>query len=151
MDDKASCNRAMARMKERDYLDWVYEENKSDLIDILISMFIVVMGIITSYLLLLKIFGHSPITEIVMGAIATIIAGGILMLHKEFGKFSEFVETTKNSFKVVKDDVGEVKSDLKETKRDIKDFRQELTTFKISTSDDLTSIKADIKIIKSGI
>jgi hypothetical protein len=144
MDDKTYRNRTMAGMKEQHYLDWVYEKERIDWIEILLNAFILVMGIITSYFLLLKIFDHSPVFEVITAAIATIIAGGIIYMYKEFGKLNEFIKTAKNSFKNAREDAKEMKTEVKE-------LRKELTNFKISTNDNFGGIKTDFKILKSEV
>jgi len=110
------------------------------------------------YLILLKIFGHSPTdTQLLYGGFSAImlyLVGLTFTFGRFSGKVDEFMSTAKHSFALmrsdisaVKDDLSAVKGDMSILKRDMSVLKQDVTVLK----QDVTVLKDDVSVIKRKV
>lgn len=121
---------------------------KINLYEVLLKIFILVMGIIAIYMLLLKIFGYSPTIDQIILIVVTIGAGVSINTHFRFahfkGKVEEFMHVTKNTFRKMHTEMKEMRSEFN---TEIKEIRSDLEQMKR----DIFELKRDMAVIKAKI
>mgnify|MGYP001558105416 CR=1 FL=1 len=103
------------------------------------------------YLILLKIFGHSPTdTQLLYGGFSAIMIY-LVGLTFTFGRFSgkadEFMSAAKNSFALMRNDMSVVKNDTSELKQDMSGLKRDVTVLK----DDVNILKGDVTVLKDDV
>lgn len=65
----------------------------ADWIDISTKMIIVIFGLLFIYMVILKLTGHSPTSDAVLGSALTMLGAAVFNLHYKFGQFEGKIET----------------------------------------------------------
>lgn len=95
-----------------------------DIFQLIIETIFWILIVIFIYQLILKITGHSPTDLTVLYTGFGVIAAHLLTLTYKFGRVEGFMDNTKESFKRMKDDIGDLKKDITDLKKDMLDIKK---------------------------
>ena len=86
------------------------------IINIILSTIGFFVGMIIIFMILLKLTNHSPTIEQIILTITSLIAVMFYRMKFQLGKFTEFMDNTKESINELKSDIKEIRQDNKELK-----------------------------------
>jgi len=86
------------------------------IINIILSTIGFFVGMIIIFMILLKLTNHSPTIEQIILTITSLIAVMVYRMKFQLGKFTEFMDNTKESINELKSDIKEIRQDNKELK-----------------------------------
>lgn len=84
------------------------------IINIILSTIGFFVGMIIIFMILLKLTNHSPTIEQIILTITSLIAVMVYRMKFQLGKFTEFMENTKDSITNLKDEIKEIKQEFKQ-------------------------------------
>lgn len=92
----------------------------------IIQFIIWVVGIIVAFMLIQKIFGHSPTYEQIIVGLLILLIGKVYTHGSELGALREFKKAALNSFSHIKEDMDNVKKNVQETNTIIKKIEEKI-------------------------
>lgn len=87
-----------------------------NIVDGILTFFIVVLAVIAIVSLILKLTNHSPVDITILYSLVAMIIVSAFKLHYDIGGLHEFSENTKTSFQHIREDIRELKIMLQQRK-----------------------------------
>ena len=100
-----------------------------DIINKIINVLFFLLLVLFVIQVILKITGHSPITEAILSTGISLNVGYLFKVHYFMGQTKEFIGNTKESFRLVKEDIREIKADIKELRTDMSKIKEKLNVY----------------------
>lgn len=89
---------------------------KKDITDTILVSLIVILSLVVAISLILKLTNHSPLDLTILYSLVAIIIVSLFKVHNDLGKFGEFSENTKDSFRLMKEEHQQIRRGLTEIK-----------------------------------
>lgn len=83
-----------------------------DIINKIINVLFFLLLVLFVIQVILKITGHSPITEAILSTGISLIVGYLFKVHHFMGQSKEFMSNTKESFKIARGDINRINNKL---------------------------------------